>query len=321
MQFLAILIFIPLQLLWLPLSIIGGATVAYRQLVVSRRMGVSQTAVEIINGRWAMDVFGLRGDGASRKLAGAIPNNSVLGLWLTLFPIWLISKAFRRPFLYPTLPAPENARLANLVPSRTVIFDALIEGSARSCTQLTILGAGLDTRAYGAFRQGDLAIYEVDEAAEQAYKLAALARAGIDASQVHFVQADFGKRDWTNALLASDYDREKPTIFLWEGVTLYLSRQAVENTLASLKRIAPADSVVLADIYSQRFINLTKTKALGWSLEMTGEEMRFGLDFSADPEGALKDFVESNDVRLAQCQFLGGQNKHGPFVTIAKLAL
>lgn len=56
---LAWIVFVPLQVLWLPISIVGSAVVGIRQLFTSRRLGVSQTAVEIINGRWAMDIFGV----------------------------------------------------------------------------------------------------------------------------------------------------------------------------------------------------------------------------------------------------------------------
>ncbi|MEP3421958.1 MAG: SAM-dependent methyltransferase [Erythrobacter sp.] len=321
MKVLAVLIFVPLQIVWFPLTILGSMIVGYRQLVISSRLGVSQTAVEIINGRWAMDAFGLRRDAAARKLADAIPNNSVFGLWLALFPIWIVSKLFRMPFLYPTIPSPENAKLTNLVPSRTVEFDALISTNAESCAQLVILGAGLDTRAYGPLKQSGLAIYELDEPLTQAHKTAALARAQIDAGHVQFVEVDFADRNWSDALLATDFDREKATIFLWEGVTLYLPEDAVKATIASLKNIAPAGSVVLTDLYSQRFVKFARGKAIGWSLEMTGETMNFGLDLAYDSDDTLKRFADGNDVGLGHHQCLGGANKNGPFVAIAEFRL
>ena len=49
MTLFAWLVYLPLQILWLPLSLLGVTWVAYKQLVVSSRIGVSQTAVEIIN--------------------------------------------------------------------------------------------------------------------------------------------------------------------------------------------------------------------------------------------------------------------------------
>jgi len=320
LSILAVLFFIPLQLVWLPFSLIGAGIVAYRQLIVSRRLGVSQTAVEIINGRWAMHVFDLREDEATARLARVLPNNSVFGLWLTLFPIWCVSQLLQRPFLYPTLPDPERATLANLVPSRTAEFDALIAANASSSAQLVILGAGLDTRAYGTLKGSGLAIYELDEPTNQAHKRAALSAAGIDASHVRFCAVDFGQSDWTKALLATDFDPARTTLFLWEGVTLYLPREAIADTLVSLKALSPSGSVVLTDIYAKRFVDLAKGKAIGWSLEMTDEAMNFGLDFEAEPN-ALTNFAQNHEVALGHHQFLGAVSKRGPFVVIAQLEL
>ena len=42
--------------------------VAYKQIWRSRQLGLSQTAVEIVNGRWTGDVFGLREDKPSRPV-------------------------------------------------------------------------------------------------------------------------------------------------------------------------------------------------------------------------------------------------------------
>ena len=71
MQILSFLVFVVLQILFLPLVVLGVAWVAYTQMVVSKRIGVSQTAIEVINGRWTMHVFGMRDDPASAKLAAA----------------------------------------------------------------------------------------------------------------------------------------------------------------------------------------------------------------------------------------------------------
>jgi hypothetical protein len=77
MSVLSKLVYIPLQLLFIPAAIVGAAIVAYNQLVVSKRLGLSQTAVEVINGRWTMHIFGLREHDASARLAAALPNTSL----------------------------------------------------------------------------------------------------------------------------------------------------------------------------------------------------------------------------------------------------
>lgn len=321
MKFLAYLVFVPLQLIWLPISLIGVIMVGYRQLVVSKKLGVSQTAVEIINGRWAMDVFGLRTDRAARKLAAEIPNNSVGGLWLTLFPLWLTHKIFGVQFVYPTLPEPEKAGVANLVPSRTIVFDEFIEANLAEAAQFVVLGAGLDTRAYGKLRQNDVVIYELDQSMDQSHKRKHLAAAKIDSSHVRFVEVDFAEPNWINSLLATDYDPSKKAIFLWEGVTLYLSERAVRATLAALAENSASGSTVIADIYAERLVKLTKNKAVSWSLELTGEEIVFGLDCSTDAEERLGQFVTSQRLRSGRHQFLGGRHKKGPFAAIVEMVI
>lgn len=295
--------------------------VGYYQLRVSQRLGVSQTAVEIINGRWTMDVFGLREDSAARTLAGVIPNNSVAGLWLTLFPLWAVQKLLGVSFLYPTLPAPERAAIANMVPSRTVEFDTLLNDLAPKADQLVILGAGLDTRAYGAFKRHGWTIYEVDEAKNQTHKRAALVSAGIASDHVRFVTADFSQPDWIETLLASDYREDARTVFLWEGVTLYLPPSAIARTLATLRAHSAPSSVVLADLYGERILKYAKSKAISWTLEMTDEAMNFGLDFSSDAQATLAGFAQSNLMGLGRHQFLGSANKNGPFMVICELQL
>ncbi|MEM9311325.1 MAG: SAM-dependent methyltransferase [Pseudomonadota bacterium] len=321
MTFLAFLVFIPLQIVWLPLSLLGALLVGYRQLVTSKRLEVSQTAVEILNGRWAMDVFGLRSDKEARRLAAELPNNSVFGLWLTLFPLWAAHKATGIAFLYPTLPAPAKAGIANLVPLRTVMFDELIERRIADAAQFVILGAGLDTRAYGKLKISDVAFYELDQTKEQTHKRKHLAAAKIDASHVRFVEVDFSEADWINSLLATDFDPAKRTIFLWEGVTLYLSEQSVKATLEALKKVAAPGSVILADIYASRLVKLSRNKAISWSLEMTGEEMAFGLDCQDDADGQLQKFVETQGLALGAYEFLGGAHKKGPFVAVVELVI
>ncbi|MEL7218937.1 MAG: SAM-dependent methyltransferase [Pseudomonadota bacterium] len=321
MKYLAYPIFVLLQLIWLPLSLIGVIMVGYRQLVVSKRLGVSQTAVEILNGRWAMDVFGLRRDSAARKLATAIPNNSVCGLWLALFPMWLVHKTLGVQFLYPMLPKPEKAGIANLVPSRTVVFDELIEANLAEAAQFVVLGAGLDTRAYGMLRQSDVVIYELDQTVDQSHKRKHLAAAKIGSSHVRFVEVDFADPNWINSLVATDYDPSKKTIFLWEGVTLYLTEHSVRATLAALVQNAATGSVVITDIYAERLVRLAKGKAMSWSLEQTGEEIIFGLDCSTDAEERLGAFVAAQELGLGRYQFLGGNHAKGPFAVIVEIVI
>ena len=89
MDFLALLVFIIVQLLFIPLVIISGIIAVYKQVLVSKKLGVSSTAISVIGARWLMDVFDIRKDTASVKLYRVLPNGYVFGMWVLFFPAYL----------------------------------------------------------------------------------------------------------------------------------------------------------------------------------------------------------------------------------------
>lgn len=321
MTFIAWLVYIPLQVLWLPLSILGGLWVAYKQIVRSKALGLSQTAVEIVNGRWTGHVFGLRDDEASCKLAAKLPNNSVLGLGLALFPLRVARIIAGQPIVYPLLPDDDASGIANMVFSRSRRFDDLIERYADRAEQLVVLGAGLDTRAYGPLVDQGLIMFELDKAETQQAKRIAVERANLSFDHVHYVEIDFTDPNWIKALLASPYEPSKATIFLWEGVTLYLSEANVRATLAEIKTHAAPGSAVVLDFYGQRMLDLARKGAMAKTLEATGETMDFGFDFSVNAEDALSAFTTSAGFSLGPHYFLGSSHKKGAYMVVAALEM
>ncbi|RJO73660.1 SAM-dependent methyltransferase [Nocardia panacis] len=111
--------------------------------------------------------------------------------------------------------------------------DALVESLAAGCRSVVILGAGFDTR--GRRLACDTPVFEVDQARNIAAKRA---RATIPAN-VTLVPIDFEKDDLATVLDAHGYRAEFPTVFVWEGVTQYLTESAVRTTLSSLSHAAP----------------------------------------------------------------------------------
>lgn len=321
MTLLAWIAYIPLQIIWLPLSILGVLWVAYKQIVRSKALGLSQTAVEIVNGRWTAHVFGLRTDEASYKLAGALPNNSVIGLSIALFPLLVARKIAGKPILYPLLPEDDASGIANMVFSRSRRFDSLIERYADRAEQLVVLGAGLDTRAYGPLINRAMTMFELDKKETQLEKRRAVERSKLKHDHVEYVEVDFVDTDWVQALAASSYDPAKATIFLWEGVTLYLSEANVRRTLLEIKTHAAPGSTVLLDFYAARMLDLARKGAMAKTLEATGETMDFGFDFAVDAESVLATFVKSVGFDLGPNYFLGSAHKRGAYMVVAALEM
>lgn len=325
MIFVAVVVYVVLQVLLLPLAIIGVSMVAWRQIQTSQKLGLSGTAIEIINGRWTMDVFGLRHDKASRKLARKLPNTSVLGLWMALLPLYILYRMTGKNFIYPRIPEEGKEGIADLVMSRTVFIDGFIddfiEARKGAASQFVALGAGLDTRAYGPLKDSGLSFFELDQAVTQKMKRSRLKKAKIRSAHVKFVEVDFTEEDWISKLTKAGFDPARPAIFLWEGVTLYLSEAEVAASMAAIKSVAAEGSVLIADFYAARFVKMAGKGVAKDILEATGEGLGFGLDFSGDFEAELNRFVTAQGMKLANQKFLGATTKKGPYAVVAEILI
>ena len=141
--------------------------------------------------------------------------------------------------------------IARHLPFRTRAIDETIaheiEGGA---AQLVLLGAGLDARAHRLPGLELARVFEVDHPATQAVKRAAAAWLPRTADSVVYVAVDFANDDLVTALSAAGFDPSRPCIIVWEGVTMYLSREAIALTLAALASLATAGSVLVATYFT-----------------------------------------------------------------------
>jgi methyltransferase (TIGR00027 family) len=312
-------VFLVLQIAFLPLAVVGLVILAYKQLAVSKRLGVSQTMVEVLNARWTMHVFDMREDVASARLADSIPNTSPFGLWLVLFPLWVKYKMSGAYFGYPKVPDEGRENLINFMVARTLYIDRIIRRVLGDMDQFVLLGAGYDTRAYGEFKRDGTAVFELDQTHNQELKVTSLGNAGIDAAHVTFVPVDFSRDDIFEKLQTAGYDTAKKTTFLWEGVTLYLAEEDVRKTLRDVREHAAPGSVVVADFYAERSIRMGSGSVVKKTLEYTDETLGFGLPFEADHEQTLQHFVNSEGLTVGETTFLGSSGKKGPFMVVAEL--
>jgi len=312
------IVYVIVQILFLPFGIIGGFMIFYKQMYVSKRLGVSSTAIEIINGRWTMDKFGLRKDTTTVKLFNVLPNTSILGQWFALFPLYLLKQIAGENLIYPTFKEAPDATLVNLVTTRTTLFDNILKKSLEKSKQFVVLGAGFDTRCYGKMTNDNLKLYELDKKQTQELKKNYLHKANIDTSNVHFVDVDFITESWSEKLIAAGYNKNKATTFLWEGVTLYLSEQDVSKTLSEIKKNAATGSTIIADFYSNTFVkgNLVPGKK---SLKITDEELRFGIGFEGNSSKELESLIDEENMQLGQVYFMGSKTKKGTWMAVSEI--
>ncbi len=137
--------------------------------------------------------------------------------------------------------------------ARTAFFDHVVQQALReNISQIVFLGAGYDTRPY---RFKDLIqntrIFELDAEPTQQRKKEVLHRANVTIpEQVIFVPIDFETDSLKATLPGCGFTRDKKTLFVWEGVTYYLSAEAVDATLSFIRLNSPTSSSVCFDYAS-----------------------------------------------------------------------
>lgn len=138
---------------------------------------------------------------------------------------------------------------AFLVARSRVAEDALAEAVTRDVRQYVILGAGLDTFAYrNPYPAPQLRVFEVDHPATQAWKRELVAAAGIALPEaLIFVPVDFERQSLPEALRASGFQPGERTFFSWLGVTMYLTREVVLDTLRYVAHSLPYGSGIVFD--------------------------------------------------------------------------
>jgi methyltransferase (TIGR00027 family) len=149
------------------------------------------------------------------------------------------SAAGRMPDLPPASPSPSMTRY---LAARTTFFDRVVVTAIdRGVQQVVVGAAGYDGRAFRYARPG-VCWFEVDRPATQQDKRERLDRLGIAARQVRFVEADFATDPVAGALLDAGLDAGKPSLFLLEGVAVYLEQAVLETVLSQFRQVTPTRS-------------------------------------------------------------------------------
>lgn len=277
-----------------------------RKLFASRSPGVSVTAQGPLSARWFEHMLGTRPDEPAFRIMRVLPGASPLAIALVAGPLLLahrvsgyVPKAFRYPF-EGEIPIQYEAS------ARITFFDAAVERYLASVTQFVILGAGFDTRAFRLPASARVRSFEVDMPETQAFKRAMLERAGIDATGVRFVAADFEHEDWLARLIEAGFDPGQPALFLWEGVVMYLDRQAVESTLRTIASTATGSAVAFdyftTQIFESQSLYMRYARA---ATSAGGEPLKFGIDSTPPSRERLAEFLGSCGLALVEQRTLG----------------
>ncbi|MBX6750294.1 MAG: class I SAM-dependent methyltransferase [Micromonosporaceae bacterium] len=192
---------------------------------------------------------------------------------------------------------------SEVVVPRTIAIDAALR--ERLASQVVILGAGLDARAWRMPEMSTVDVFEVDHPASQADKRSRVAELTPTARSVRFVPVDLSRDPLDDALREAGHRADRPTTWIWEGVIPYLRSADVVVALRTISVLSAAGSRLIANYQSPsalarvgRFI--ARAMAGGYSA-LAGEPWRsLWRPSEIDRLFRTHEFVIATDVALAE---------------------
>ncbi len=218
-------------------------------------------------------------------------------IFLPAFAVVILNIPFlRKAFMGKIAPS----GIYEYVLARTKLFDdVFLEELGKKVSQIIILGAGMDTRAL-RFTDKNIGtkIIELDIEKTQHPKIEILKRKHVELpDELIFAPIDFNNQSLQDVLMKAGFKKNKPTLFLWEGVTMYLDAQAVDRTLAFIRENSKIGSAVVFDyIYAsvlRRENKLYGEEEIFNRVSSAGEGWTFGIE-----AGEIEKFLAERGFKM-----------------------
>ncbi|MCK6547045.1 SAM-dependent methyltransferase [Myxococcota bacterium] len=135
------------------------------------------------------------------------------------------------------------------------IDDALLRAlraPSPAVEQVVLLGAGYDTRAHRfAADLSGRTVFEVDfpSTSRRKSEVVAAKASALPQADVRRVEIDFLHERLEDCLDRAGFRRGVRTFFVWEGVSMYLTRRTVQDTLATLRALGGVGSELAMDFW------------------------------------------------------------------------
>ncbi len=193
-----------------------------------------------------------------------------------------------------------SAGIYEYVVARTNYIDAAFHKALTdNIGQILIFGSGFDTRA---LRFADLLqsarVFELDAPVTQQAKLAQYHKRGLSLPpQLTCVPIDFDRESLPERLARAGVSREMPSLFILEGLLMYLQPSSVEATLQTISHYATRRSRVVFDYVHARVLRgeslLYGEGRIIKTVANVGERWHFGIE-----EGGIKPFLAQFGLSL-----------------------
>lgn len=179
--------------------------------------------------------------------------------------------SFFKNFLERKMPQNTYQNILN----RTKFIDKIIKEN--NFDQIVILGAGFDSR-FIRFYNPKTKFFEIDVKEIQQNKINLIKKSKYKINEnIFFIPLNLNHGDIKNKLIKKSFDPTKKTLFLLEGLIMYLSKIAVNRLFKSIIKIATLNSEIIFDFIYQKNIEDKQSEAVK-TVSSLGEKWTFGIN-------------------------------------------
>jgi len=316
-----IILYIPIQIIFIPFAIIGLIDGIYKEMVNSKKLSVSFSAGQALQYRWIMHYFNTRPDPLSVAFIKKFPCESHFGLWSIMGPLSISQRLFGFTTKLGKIVEPGEETLSSCAGVRVLMFDKIMEKYVDEMEQIVIPGVGFDLMALQLTKGKKVKVFELDQTKTLNVKVETLEKAGIKHDWITYIPVDYSNESWVDKLLGAGFDKTKKTLFLWQSVSLYLEVDLVKETLRIMADLCVDGSIIAQDFYSKAFLLGEISKIVKGNMSMIekmGEPWKFGLDMSNDPKVAVESFLKECGLKMTEITHFGEKLDIEPFYCIVE---
>jgi methyltransferase (TIGR00027 family) len=178
---------------------------------------------------------------------------------------------------------------------RTRYLDDLLAAhqNEQAMRQVVILAAGYDTRAYRLSWPSQTRLFEIDQPAVLEYKDQQLLAAGaVPGCERKAIGMDL-KFAWEGPLLEAGFQPELPSVWIVEGLLMYLTAADASQLLETISRLTASGSWMGFDMLNQATLTSPLTQDRISRLAQRGMAWQFGVD---DPTGWIEPYGWTAEV-------------------------
>jgi methyltransferase (TIGR00027 family) len=144
-------------------------------------------------------------------------------------------------------PIGSSALRAHLAARTRFIDGQVLAAIAAGATQVVVLGAGYDDRAL-RFHSPGVRFFELDHPTTQVDKQRRVMAIAADTTDLTFVPVDFRVDQVGDVLESTGHDPGRSSLFICEGLLVYLDEATIVSLLAGLRARAGHDSILTATL-------------------------------------------------------------------------